>query len=141
MPLPIIVGIIVRPIVRQALLLVVKKYGKKLPISFIRKECVSLLRLWLKNKTKGIIKYSKKDIQKAIDWFENPNNETAIESWLDSIRGALDNAISSVRTESNIGRNPENLLDSGFSPQNAIEAGKQVQQGVPFGTLLIKPQL
>lgn len=80
-------------------------------------------------------------MQKAIDWFENPNNETAIEFWLDPIGGVLDNVISSVRTEENIGRNPENLLDSGFSPQNAIEAGKQVRQGVPFGTLLKRPQL
>lgn len=137
MPLPIIVGIIVR----QVLLHVIKKYGKKRAINFIRKECISLLRFWLKNETKGMMRYSKSDIQKAIDWFENPNNETAIEFWLDPIGGTLDNIVSSVRTDSNIGRNPENLLDSGFSPQNSIEAGKQVQQGVPFGTLLIKPHL
>lgn len=137
MPLPIIVGVIVR----QVLLHVIKKYGKKHAISFIKKESVSLLRFWLKNETKGMIRYSKSDIQKAIDWFENPNNETAIEFWLDPIGGALDNIISSVRTDSNMGRNPENLLDSGFSPQNTIEAGKRVQQGVPFGTLLRRPQL
>lgn len=137
MPLPIIVGIIVR----QTLLYVVKKYGKKRAISFIRKECVSILKLWLKNETKGMMKYNKRDIQKAIDWFENPNNETAIEFWLDPIGGVLEKANFSVRTEENIGRNPENLLNSGFSPQNTIEAGKQVQQGAPFGTLLIRPQL
>lgn len=137
MPLPIIVG----TIIRQVLLYVIKKYGKKNAISFIRKECVNQLRLWQKNETKGIMKYSKSDIQKAIDWFENPNNETAIEFWLDPIGGVLDNVISSVRTESKIGRDPENLLDSGFGPQNTIEAGKQVRQGVPFGTLLIGPKL
>lgn len=137
MAIPIIVGVIVR----QVLLYVIKKYGKKRTIGFIRKECINMLRLWLKNETKGIMKFSKRDIQKAIDWFENPQNETAIEFWLDPIGGVLDNAISSTRTESNIGRNPENLLDSGFSLQNTIEAGKQVQQGVPFGTLLIRPQL
>lgn len=137
MPLPIIVGIIVR----QVLLQVIKKYGKKRAINFIRKECVSLLRFWLKNETKRMMRYSKSDIQKAIDWFENPNNETAIEFWLDPIGGTLDNIVSSARTDSNIGRNPENLLDSGFSPQNSIEAGKQVQQGVPFGTFLKRPQL
>ena len=137
MALPVIVGLIVR----QVLVYVIKKYGKKRAISFIRKECINMLRLWLKNETKGIMKFSKRDIQKAIDWFENPQNETAIEFWLDPIGGVLDNAISSTRTESNIGRNPENLLDSGFSPQNTIEAGKQVQQGVPFGSLLIRPQL
>lgn len=138
MPLPVIVGIIVR----QVLLHVIKKYGKKRAISFIKKECVSQLKFWLKIETKGKMRFSKSDIQKAIDWFEKPNNETAIEFWLDPIGGALDNIIiSPVRTNSNIGRNPENLLDSGFSPQNTIEVGKQVQQGVPFGTLLKRPQL
>ena len=137
MPLPYFVGIIVR----QTLLYVIKQCGKKRAISFIRKECANTLRIWLKNETKGIIKYSKSDIQKAIDWFENPNNETAIELWLDPLGGVLDNVNSSVRTGENIGRNPENLLNSGYCPQNTVEAGKQVQQGVPFGSLLIRPRL
>lgn len=137
MALPIIVGLIVR----QVLLYVTKKYGKKQTLGFIRKECVSLLRTWLTKQTKGIANFSKNDIQKAIDWFENPNNETAIEFWLDPIGGVLDNSISSVKTESNLFKNPEKLLNSGYNPQNAIEAGRQVQHGVPFGTLLIKPKL
>lgn len=123
MALPFFVGIIVR----QALINVIKKYGKKRAIGFVRDECVEMLRLWLKHKTKGLLKYSERDILKAIEWFENPQNETAIELWLDPIGGVLEN-ISSTRTESNIGLNPENIL------KGLEEAGKEVRRYGSGGT-------
>lgn len=40
-----------------------------------------------------------------------------------------------------LGEKTNSKLNSGYNSQNSIEAWKKVQQGVPFGTLLIRPQL
>ena len=83
--------------------------------------------------------YLKSLMNNAIRWLESASDDQ-IMMLIDPIGGLIEKAGgTAVRTTSNIGKNPSSLLQSGFSPQNSIQAGQAVSRGVPFGTLLLRP--
>lgn len=127
----------VNVIVAFAAKYVVKKYGKRQAASFVRKECIKYLKELLRLDVKD--GYLKSLMNKAIRWLESASDDQ-IMMLIDPIGGVIEKAGGNiVRTASNIGKNPYSLLQSGFSPQNSIQAGQAATQGVPFGTLLLRP--
>lgn len=127
----------VNVIVAFAAKYVVKKYGKRQTANFVRKECVNYLKELLRLDVKD--GYLKSLMNKAIRWLESASDDQ-IMILIDPIGGFIEKAGGTVvRTASNIGKNPSSLLQSGFSSQNSIQAGQAVKQGVPFGTLLLRP--
>ncbi len=116
---------------------VVKKFGKRQAADFIRKECIKYLKELLRLDVKD--GYLKSLMNRAVRWLETASDDQ-IMMLIDPIGGTIEKAGGIVvRTASNIGKNPSSLLQSGFNPQNSIQAGQAVHQGVPFGTLLLRP--
>lgn len=118
---------------------IVKKYGKKKAASFIRNKCVKELKDLL-----NIANLREKSMLKdAIRWLEGATDEQ-IMMLVDPVGGIIEAVGSAagdvvVRTVSNIGKNPQNLLQSGYNPQTMIEAQQAVSQGIPFNTSILRP--
>ncbi len=114
---------------------IVKRYGKKKAASFIRKKCIKELKdiLNMANPRERSL------INDAIRWLEGATDDQ-IMMLVDSIGGVIEAAGSAaVRTVSNIGKNPQNLLQSGYNPQTMIEAQQAVSKGIPFNTSILRP--
>ncbi len=114
---------------------IVKRYGKKKAASFIRKKCIKELKdiLNMANPRERSL------INDAIRWLEGATDDQ-IMMLVDPIGGVIEAAGSAaVRTVSNIGKNPQNLLQSGYNPQTMIEAQQAVSKGIPFNTSILRP--
>jgi len=114
---------------------IVKKYGKKKAASFIRNKCIKEL--------KDIVNFAnpheRSMIQGAIRWLESAT-DNQIMMLVDPVGGIIEAAGSVVvKTASNIGKNPQSLLQSGYNPQTMIEAQRAVSHGIPFNTSLLRP--